>query len=226
MTRYLFTWLTLRSSVDDSTRNQYLRADTQRAERACARVWVRQAGDGSATLAVAPFFRFSYVWRWPVRTAQTAFILGRNIYERVRSCSGRTTKGIILKFDFEKAHDKVQWGFSGTCIAARRILWNLNQLVLGLEGELTEGINRRPWLAAWILEALALIFISSSFTIFIHLVVIQNSIVDLQLYSFNPSHPIHVITMMLFTPCVISPICSCVSSSICSYEDRETLVIL
>jgi hypothetical protein len=53
-----------------------------------------------------------------IHSAQTAFIPGRNIYEGVvvleeviHELHKTKAKGIILKLDFEKAYDKVQWAF-------------------------------------------------------------------------------------------------------------------
>lgn len=53
-----------------------------------------------------------------VGVSQTAFIPGRNIidgvvilYEVLLHLKSRKEEGIILKLDFEKAYDKVNWGF-------------------------------------------------------------------------------------------------------------------
>jgi hypothetical protein len=53
-----------------------------------------------------------------INKSQTAFIPGRFILEGVVTLHEilyelrvKKTKGVILKLDFEKAYDKVQWGF-------------------------------------------------------------------------------------------------------------------
>jgi hypothetical protein len=53
-----------------------------------------------------------------IHSTQTAFIPGRNIYEGVvvleeviHELHKTNAKGIILKLDFEKAYDKMQWAF-------------------------------------------------------------------------------------------------------------------
>jgi hypothetical protein len=53
-----------------------------------------------------------------IRKSETAFILGRNIlegvvilHETLHEVRRKKGKGIILKLDFDKAYDKVQWSF-------------------------------------------------------------------------------------------------------------------
>lgn len=64
-----------------------------------------------------------------IQREQTAFIKGRNIMTGVLSLHEimHQTKitgkvGIILKLDFEKAYDKVNWEFMFKCIKAREVL--------------------------------------------------------------------------------------------------------
>jgi hypothetical protein len=53
-----------------------------------------------------------------VKMTQIAFIPGRNIlkgvmilHETMHEIKRKKQKGVILKLDFEKAHDKVYWPF-------------------------------------------------------------------------------------------------------------------
>jgi hypothetical protein len=57
---------------------------------------------------------------------QTAFIQGRNImngvmtlHEILHETKRRREVGVILKINFEKAYDKVHWGFLIKCFKAR-----------------------------------------------------------------------------------------------------------
>jgi hypothetical protein len=60
---------------------------------------------------------------------QTAFIQGRNImngvmtlHEILHETKRRREVGVILKINFEKAYDKVHWGFLIKCFKARGVL--------------------------------------------------------------------------------------------------------
>jgi hypothetical protein len=51
-------------------------------------------------------------------STQMAFMLGRNIlegvvmlYETIHKIHRKKMSGLVLKLDFEKAYDKVNWGF-------------------------------------------------------------------------------------------------------------------
>jgi hypothetical protein len=53
-----------------------------------------------------------------ISTTHTAFIPGRNIlegvvvlHETLHEIRKRKKRGVIMKLDFEKAYDKVQWSF-------------------------------------------------------------------------------------------------------------------
>jgi hypothetical protein len=41
------------------------------------------------------------------------------LYEILHKTKGRGTKGVTLKLDFEKAYDKVHWGFLIKCMSSR-----------------------------------------------------------------------------------------------------------
>lgn len=61
-----------------------------------------------------------------IEVCQNAFIKGRNImdgvislYEVLHEARARKQQGVILKLDFEKAYDKVNWVFLFKCLSAR-----------------------------------------------------------------------------------------------------------
>jgi hypothetical protein len=61
-----------------------------------------------------------------IHSNQTTFMKGRNImsgilvlHEILHETKRKRQVGIILKLDFEKAYDKVKWGFLFECLAAR-----------------------------------------------------------------------------------------------------------
>ena len=61
-----------------------------------------------------------------IHSTQTAFMKGRNIMSRImvlheilHETKRKKQVGVILKLDFEKAYDKVKWGFLFECLAAR-----------------------------------------------------------------------------------------------------------
>jgi hypothetical protein len=57
-----------------------------------------------------------------IHRAQTAFIGGRNIMSNILALheeKRRGRVGIVLKLDFEKAYDKVHWGFLMKCLKKR-----------------------------------------------------------------------------------------------------------
>lgn len=62
-----------------------------------------------------------------IHSTQTAFMKGRNImsgimclHEILHETKRRREVGIILKLDFGKAYDKVNWDLLFTCLEARR----------------------------------------------------------------------------------------------------------
>jgi hypothetical protein len=62
--------------------------------------------------------RLSKVAESTISKTQTTFILGRNIlegviilHEMMHDMRKKKRKGIIMKLDFEKIYDKVQWSF-------------------------------------------------------------------------------------------------------------------
>jgi hypothetical protein len=63
-----------------------------------------------------------------IHNSQTAFIQGRNIMNGamvLHETKRKRETGVILKIDFEKAYDKVHWGFLIECFKAMRFcdLW-------------------------------------------------------------------------------------------------------
>jgi hypothetical protein len=61
-----------------------------------------------------------------IHKSQAAFLPGRNImnnilalHEILHEAKGRRKEGIVLKVDFEKAYDKVHWGFLLQCLMMR-----------------------------------------------------------------------------------------------------------
>jgi hypothetical protein len=61
-----------------------------------------------------------------VHKSQIAFLHGRNImnsvlalHEILHEIKRKKQVGVVLKLDFEKAHDKVHWGFLLRCLKAR-----------------------------------------------------------------------------------------------------------
>lgn len=61
-----------------------------------------------------------------IHLAQSAFMKGRNImtgiltlHEILHETKAKKEVGVILKLDFEKAYDKVNWNFLFTCLRAR-----------------------------------------------------------------------------------------------------------
>jgi hypothetical protein len=62
--------------------------------------------------------RLTRVTQKVIQPTQTTFILGRNImegivilHETIHELHRRKQNGVILKFDFEKAYDKIKWPF-------------------------------------------------------------------------------------------------------------------
>jgi hypothetical protein len=58
--------------------------------------------------------------------AQSTFVQGRNImnsilalHEVLRETKRKKQTGVVLKLDFEKAYDKVHWGFLLRCLKER-----------------------------------------------------------------------------------------------------------
>jgi hypothetical protein len=61
-----------------------------------------------------------------ISSCQTAFIKGRNIMDGVMSlheilheAKRKKQQGIVLKLDFEKAYDKVDWEYLMKCISQK-----------------------------------------------------------------------------------------------------------
>jgi hypothetical protein len=61
-----------------------------------------------------------------INSTQTAFIKGRNImsgvmvlHEILHETKRKKQMGVVLKLDFEKAYDKVNWNFLFTCLESR-----------------------------------------------------------------------------------------------------------
>jgi hypothetical protein len=61
-----------------------------------------------------------------IHIAQSAFMRGRNImtgvltlHEILHETKSKNECGVILKLDFEKAYDKVNWSLLFTCLKAR-----------------------------------------------------------------------------------------------------------
>ena len=62
--------------------------------------------------------RVTYIAQKVIRPSQSAFLPGRNIlegvvvlHETIHEIKQRNLDGVIFKIDFEKAYDKVNWGF-------------------------------------------------------------------------------------------------------------------
>jgi hypothetical protein len=70
-----------------------------------------------------------------INPSQTAFIPGRNIiegvvmlHENIHELHKKKMSGVILKLDFEKAYDKVNWDFFATNFKDKRFLWKMVSL--------------------------------------------------------------------------------------------------
>ncbi len=76
--------------------------------------------------------RIALVAQKVIRPSQTAFLPGRNImegvvilHETIHEMHRKKRSGVILKLDFEKAYDKVDWTFFTTNLEDERILANM-----------------------------------------------------------------------------------------------------
>jgi hypothetical protein len=97
--------------------------------------------------------RLAKVAESTISKTQTAFIPGRNIlegvvilHETMHEIRKKKKKGIIMKLDFEKAYDKVQWSFLFEVLERKRfpekwIQW-MKQVVCG--GRVGINLNGEP----------------------------------------------------------------------------------